>query len=376
MLDKTQRGNQRKIKNLQYIGAMNHPGGGRNDIPNRLKRQFFIFNMILPLSIEGIYGPIIKHMFKSKYFAEPVNKVIESLTSATIALWNKVKSTMLPTPAKFHYVFNMRELSRIFKGILTCKKDTINDYAPKVMKIKPELFLVGLWRHEAERVLADKLVNNKDKDTVLGYIQEISLESFSQIENEILEKYSSEKTFLFCDFLRPDVINEDGIIEEEAPKIYEAIDSLPELRKRCNFLLDFYNDRNPSKKMPLVLFDDALKHLLRISRIIRQPRSSGLLVGVGGSGKQSLTRLAGFIGKNLIQQIVVTKTYSDKDLKEDIKKGFDDAGHLGKQVTFLLTDSEVKKEEFLEYINMVLSTGEIPNLLAKDEREVWLGDLS
>lgn len=125
--------------------------------------------MILPLSIEGIYGPIIKHMFKSKYFSEPANKVIESLTNATIALWNKVKSTMLPTPAKFHYVFNMRELSRIFKGVLTCKKDTIND-AMKSNKIKPELFLVGLWRHEAERVLADKLVNNKDKDTIMGYI--------------------------------------------------------------------------------------------------------------------------------------------------------------------------------------------------------------
>lgn len=224
--------------------------------------------MILPLSIEGIYGPIIEHMFKPKYFSEPVNKVIGSLTAATISLWNKVKSTMLPTPAKFHYVFNMRELSRIFKGILTCKKETINE-SMKANKIKSELFLVGLWRHEAERVLADKLVNNKDKDTIQSYIQEISLESFSQIENDILEKYAPEKTFLFCDFLRPDVINEDGIIEEEAPKIYEAIDSLVDLRKRCNFLLEFYNDRNPSKKMPLVLFDDALKHLLRISRIIR-----------------------------------------------------------------------------------------------------------
>ena len=48
MLDKTMRGSFKNIKNLLYIGAMNHPGGGRNDIPNRLKRQFLIFNMILP----------------------------------------------------------------------------------------------------------------------------------------------------------------------------------------------------------------------------------------------------------------------------------------------------------------------------------------
>ncbi|KAL4479549.1 hypothetical protein ABPG72_018535, partial [Tetrahymena utriculariae] len=374
MLDKAQRGNQRKMKNLLYIGTMNHPGGGRNDIPNRLKRQFFIFNMILPLSIEGIYGPIIKHVFKQNYFTDSTYKVIESLTSATISLWNKVKSTMLPTPAKFHYVFNMRELSRIIKGILTCKKETIND-AQKQMNMRSEIFLVGLWHHEAERVLVDKLVNNKDKETVLGYIQEVALESFAQIENEIIEKYSSQKTLLFCDFLHSDLINEEGIIEEEAPKIYEAIDSLHDLRKRCNFLLDFYNCRNPSNKMPLVLFNDALKHLLRISRIIGQSRSSGLLVGVGGSGKQSLTRLAGFIGKHLVQQIIISKTYSEKDFKEDIKKGFDDAGHLGKQVTFLLTDSEIKKEEFLEYINMLLSNGEIPNLLAKDEREILLSDL-
>lgn len=70
---------------------MNHPGGGRNDIPNRLKRQFFIFNMILPLSIEAIYGPIVKFQFrltaKNSGLSDEVKKVIENLTVATIKLW-------------------------------------------------------------------------------------------------------------------------------------------------------------------------------------------------------------------------------------------------------------------------------------------------
>ena len=158
MLDKTQRGLFKNIKNLFYVGAMNQPGGGRNDIPNRLKRHFMIFNMILPLSIESIYGPIIKFQFKQKYFNAETNKIIEGLTGATIALWNKVKSTLLPTPSKFHYVFNMRELSRIFKGMLNVKKETIIA-CEDVKPMKPEVFLVGLWRHECERTFVDKLVN-------------------------------------------------------------------------------------------------------------------------------------------------------------------------------------------------------------------------
>jgi dynein heavy chain len=43
---------------------------------------------------------------------------------------------------------------------------------------------------------------------------------------------------------------------------------------------------------------------------------------------------------------------------------------------FIMTDQEVKKEDFLEYINMLLSTGEIPGLLQKDDREIWLGDIT
>lgn len=118
-------------------------------------------------------------------------------------------------------------------------------------------------------------------------------------------------------------------MEQLAPKVYEAIDDIEKLRNRCYVLLEMANAKT-SKKMNLVLFDDAIRHLVRISRILCQARSSGLLVGVGGSGKQSLTRLAADIGRHYTHQIQVTKNFQEKDLKDEIKTLYDFAGHLGK----------------------------------------------
>lgn len=128
-------------------------------------------------------------------------------------------------------------------------------------------------------------------------------------------------------------------------------------------------------KLDLVLFDEALSHAARISRVISMPRGSMLLVGVGGSGKRSLTRLAAHMACHTYVTIQLSKSYSQANLLEDIKQMFLLAG-FRKPVTFVFTDKEMKDEIFLETISMVLSTGDIPGLLQKDEVESVIGELS
>ena len=94
-----------------------------------------------------------------------------------------------------------------------------------------------------------------------------------------------------------------------------------------------------------------------------------MLIGVGGSGKQSLVRLASFMYEFQFRQIEIKKDYKEKDFNEFIKELMFASGVAGKEIAFTMTDSQILKESFLEDINNILNTGEVPNLMLGEDKD-------
>ncbi|KAI8831563.1 hypothetical protein BC829DRAFT_494479 [Chytridium lagenaria] len=330
------------IVDLQYLAAMMHPGGGRNDIPSRLKRQFVVLNCTIPsdVSVDKIF--------------EEVSAMAARLPGVTRRLWQLTKTKMLPTPAKFHYIFNLRDLSRIIEGML-------NSHAEEISSVK---LLLNLWEHECSRVIPDRFITTEDVEWFNKTLVNVAVKDLGEDLGAVVSQKS-----LFVDFLRepPEVEDPDVEIDLEAIKVYEKVPSFDVLRERLIEYMKQYNEAIRGSKMDLVLFEDAMKHIVRISRIIRTPRGNALLVGVGGSGKQSLTKLAAFIAKSQVFQIAISKNYGVSNLMEDLKFMYKIAGASGKSLSFIFTDNEIKEEGFLGYINNILTSGEITNLFPKDE---------
>ena len=153
-------------------------------------------------------------------------------------------------------------------------------------------------------------------------------------------------------------------------RIYEKLD-VAKVGGVLEQYLDDYN-MSSSKEMSLVFFMDAIQHITRIARMIRQPRGNALLVGVGGTGKQSLTRMACHMANFKCFQIEITRGYGSTEFREDLKKLYESAGSKGQDTVFLFTDTQIVVEDFLEDINNILNSGEVPNLFEAEEIEKYI----
>ncbi|CAJ0928424.1 unnamed protein product [Ranitomeya imitator] len=316
-----------------------------------VQRHFSVFALSFPGmdALSTIYSTILTQHLKMGNFPAALQKTTPQLISLALSLHQKVTATFLPTAIKFHYIFNLRDLSNIFQGVLFSTPDCL----------KTPQDLVKLYLHESNRVYRDKMVEEKDFE-VFDKIQTDMVKKFFDDIDETLEAARSMN--MFCHFA-------NGVGE---PK-YMPVQSWPMLNNILVNTLDNHNEVNAA--MNLVLFEDAMSHVCRINRILESPRGNALLVGVGGSGKQSLTRLAAYISSLEVFQITLRKGYGIPDLKADLANQYIKAGVKNVGTVFLMTDAQVADEKFLVLVNDLLASGEIPDLFPDDEVENIIGSV-
>lgn len=148
---------------------MGEPGGGRNEVDPRFISMFSVYNVTFPSSetLNYIYTSILSGHLQT--FSEEVQSIANGLVQLMLELYEvilqqifiiikisttfdaiqTVKKTLLPTPSKFHYIFNMRDLSRIMAGLL-------QSHSNFYLGVKQ---FVRLWRNEVTRVMCDRLIS-------------------------------------------------------------------------------------------------------------------------------------------------------------------------------------------------------------------------
>ncbi|CAL8343019.1 unnamed protein product [Lota lota] len=350
MYDRGKELNCKLLKDLGFIAAMGKAGGGRNEVDQRFVSLFSVFNIPFPEeeSLHLIYASVLRG--HTKPFDEKIQNVCDKVTFCTLELYKAIIKDLPPTPSKFHYIFNLRDLSRVYNGLTLTNAErflTVTQF-------------VRVWRNECLRVFHDRLINEKDKTLVQGHLKNLIDEHFkSDLEAAMRDP------IMFGDYRTA--------LNESEPRVYEDIQDYDAAKALFQEILEEYNENK--SRMNLVLFDDALEHLTRVHRIIRMDRGHALLVGVGGSGKQSLTKLAAFTAGCEVFEITLSRGYAEANLREDLKILYLKLAIDNKKTVFLFTDAHVAEEGFLELINNMLTSGIVPALFPDDEKESLLNQL-
>lgn len=114
------------------------------------------------------YINFIKKKFLFRFLSDfnvAMQKLAHPIVDAAVSLYDRVAKELLPTPAKSHYVFNLRDLSKCIQGVL--QADSSNYTQPTQ--------ILRLFYHESMRVFHDRLINSIDKEYFKNLMKEICL---------------------------------------------------------------------------------------------------------------------------------------------------------------------------------------------------------
>jgi dynein heavy chain len=349
---------KRYLNYMQLVCTMGPPSTGKNMITRRFLRHFYILytEPFDKKSLGTIFSSILDWYFLGLKGKLPSNIIAlkDQVVEGTIQVYTRVSAKLLPTPKKSHYMYNLRDISRVIQGVTMANFRSFSDPND----------LIKLWAHECMRVFSDRLIDKAGLDI---FNEEILKPVTNDVFKKTLNSIVKFEPLLFGSFI-PTKYPDDDTTKIAYQNVYCELVHRENLITFSNKHLARYNEAGDDK-LNLVLFMAAIEHMVRVVRVLNTSYGHALLVGVGGSGKKSTAKLSTFIAEYEIFQIELRKGYDiKKDWPEDLQKLLKQCGVDNKPTTFLFTDSQIFNQSILEDISSILNQGEVPNLFPMEEK--------
>ncbi len=348
---------------LQYLATLN-PGAGSFAVSPRLQRHFatFVVAPPAPEAARALAEALLAGHLAAAPFGPALRALAPALAAAAADLHAAVAAGFTPTAACWQYAFTLRDLAAVVAGMLRMTPAAFADQPLKAAR---------LWAHEAERVYADRLLDDADAARFFEMRAAAARRHLGGVPGGAAAVEA--RPLLFCAFAGDEGGGDAAEGGAGPTGAYDELASHAALRARLDRALaeaaDAPGAPAGAADAELVLFDEAAEHVARVARALAPPGGHALLVGVGGSGKQSLARLAARLAGCEVFQVAVTAGYGLPEFRADLAGLFARCGARGARVAFLLTDGHVVDERFLVAVNDLLATGEVPGLFSPEERD-------
>ena len=227
---------------------MGPPGGGRNPVTPRFIRHFNVvaMNTFNDETMVRIFSTLMTTFLRANDFAPDYFTAGNYIVSATMDIYKEAMKNLLPTPAKSHYVFNLRDFSRVILGICLVRKQEVTD----------KRVMTRLWVHEVMRVFYDRLIDDKDRQWLFSSVSANIKDQFKDTIDVVFEHLANGgkggkltegdlRSLMFGDYMNPDADPEDRRYEE-----VKSIDDFYTVAEQC---MEEYNNTHKTR-MHLVIF--------------------------------------------------------------------------------------------------------------------------
>jgi dynein heavy chain len=335
------------VSNVNFIGTC----GPAQKISPRLLRHFSMLNVCHPgsISLRQMLEAVLHSFFEQNHFASEVKSRVTAIVASLVYVYQYLATSLKPTPTKPFCCFNMTDLVKVICSLQQCSVEALNSADD----------FETLFCYEAERVFADRLSNSADKCLFYNCLADatrIHLQKRKSVEE-------LQALPLFADFIDPGV----SVMERK----YQLVKNktritrvLEESQGRLNLL--------KGQTKTVIFFDEAVRHIVRAARVLRQPGGHLMMIGHGGVGRHTAAHLAFYVCRYEYLTLTQSRTYSHADFREDMKQLYRQAGIKDKPTAVLLTDAHLAQEAILEDVSELLVTGDIHDLFEAEELEVIL----